>query len=173
MAFNEVLKTVGQRLKAARAEAGLDQKAVAEATGAHVKTVSRWENDAQVPDSVSLTAIAALFNTDVDWILTGNSPGPRVTTNNIPVRSKTDVRYGAVSQRIREWLAAFQLELTRARSTDDEIHEAMELLNAPAVRSYFLGGVRRDRSEEDVLKSMEALADSVIRPRLRELGRDI
>lgn len=167
----EVLRTPGERLRAARKRAGLDQKAVAQAAGVHEKTVSRWENDAQVPDSEAAAKVAELLGTDMVWLLTGKLAGPRYSDDGIPRMASPRLSFEGSPHRVREWLAAFQLELVRANATEEELTEAMELLQSPVVRSYFMGGARSDRSEADILKDMEALADAVIRPRLKTRGR--
>jgi DNA-binding XRE family transcriptional regulator len=73
-------------------------------------------------------------------------------------------------QRVRVWLAEFRAELTRAGATDDEIAEAMDLLQAPQLFVFYAGGKPREMTEEQMLTGVEALA-TVIRKELRKRGR--
>jgi hypothetical protein len=74
---------------------------------------------------------------------------------------------------IRVWLQAFLLEITKAGATEEEVDEARQLLTAPEVSTYWSGGNPREFSEADVLETMEAIADGVIRPGLRRRGRKL
>lgn len=72
MSERNVLATLGARLRSARTAAKLDQAAVAEAVGVHPKTVSRWENDRQLPETAQLHALAALLKVSEPWLRYGD-----------------------------------------------------------------------------------------------------
>jgi transcriptional regulator with XRE-family HTH domain len=60
--------TLGDRIRKARTEAGLDQRALAAALGVNRNTVALWEHDATQPRTASLIAVAAVTDTDLEWI---------------------------------------------------------------------------------------------------------
>lgn len=74
---------------------------------------------------------------------------------------------------IREYLAALQLRLTKGGATEEEVSEAMDLLRAPQLFTFYKGGVPSEYSEDDVLLGVKAIAEGVIIPVLRERGRKI
>jgi hypothetical protein len=67
------------------------------------------------------------------------------------------------------WLSGFRHDLTRAGASDDQIAEAIDLLTAPQVFTYYRGGTPGELSEEEAIVAMEALA-KFIRQRLRRRG---
>lgn len=60
------MTTLGQRIRAAREEAGLTQEDVARAIGVTAQTPSRWERDTSVPRVRQLRALAGLFEKPAD-----------------------------------------------------------------------------------------------------------
>ncbi len=66
-----VLDTLGDRVRASRKKAKLTQDALAERIGAHPKTVSRWENNAQPPEPETLAALGELFGVGEAWLRYG------------------------------------------------------------------------------------------------------
>lgn len=61
--------TFGQRLKKIRREANMTQERLAEHLGVTPQAVSRWENDAVMPDITLLPAFANLFGVTTDTLL--------------------------------------------------------------------------------------------------------
>lgn len=61
--------TLGEKLSEKRRERGLTQESVAEALGVTPQAVSKWENDASCPDIMLLPAIARLYETTTDELL--------------------------------------------------------------------------------------------------------
>ena len=53
--------TTGQRIKAARKQAGMTQKALGEELGISYQTVAQWENDLRNPKRETLVKIARLL----------------------------------------------------------------------------------------------------------------
>lgn len=64
---------IGQKLKEARARAGLSQEAVSEAIHVSRQTVSNWETEKTYPDVVSLVKLSDLFGVSLDELLKGDS----------------------------------------------------------------------------------------------------
>ncbi len=60
---------IGQKLKTARAAAGLTQEAVAEALGVSRQTISNWENSRTYPDIVSVIRLSDLYDISLDALL--------------------------------------------------------------------------------------------------------
>lgn len=179
----DVLDTVGKRIRAARNSLRLDQSDLADAAKVHVKTVSRWENDAMAPDSDALRRVAEKLNVDVGWILTGKAPaGTRVSVGGVPalvggdaevpLESNADEEAERLlrSHAVRVWLADFRSELTRARASDEEIDRALRLVSTPSVLTFYSRGRVRAFSEEDAITALEAIA-TPIRAELRKRGR--
>lgn len=65
-------RSVGQRLKAARARLNKTQKEMAEAAGIPFDTYQKYEGDSSMPGGQALGGLA-LLGVDLSWILTGHS----------------------------------------------------------------------------------------------------
>lgn len=65
--------TFGERLKKARERRGLTQLQVMDATGIHVKSLSRYETNATSPDPDAITTLIKLYDVSADYIM-GLSP---------------------------------------------------------------------------------------------------
>lgn len=61
--------TIGEKLKAARAAAGLTQEQTAERVGVSRQTVSSWENDRSYPDIAGVLTLARLYGLTLDELL--------------------------------------------------------------------------------------------------------
>lgn len=66
-----VPESLGQRLRTAMSSRGAKNADIARAAGVHVKTVSQWLGDKQVPDAVALDRVAALLGVPVAWLRYG------------------------------------------------------------------------------------------------------
>ena len=62
-----------KRLKRLAKERGLNNKALAGLTGAHIVTVSRWMGG-QEPETLALLILARLLDVSPDYLLTGKEP---------------------------------------------------------------------------------------------------
>jgi transcriptional regulator with XRE-family HTH domain len=69
--MKDLLDTPGHRIAAARRKAGFTQDEVAAAAGVHQKTVSRWENDHQLPEGEQLDRLAHHLHLTRSYILRG------------------------------------------------------------------------------------------------------
>ena len=65
------MSTVGERLRALREEAKLEQKDVADLVGVDVGTVSRWERDKGYPHALHIAKLATYYRVRTDHILLG------------------------------------------------------------------------------------------------------
>lgn len=69
-------KTLGERLKQARVDAGFTQDTAAGRMGLKKQTFSSWENDRNIPDAVTLGKLARLYETTTDFLLFGAPTSP-------------------------------------------------------------------------------------------------
>ncbi len=71
----------GDKLKQLRTERQLTQDALAESLGVSFQTISKWERGETYPDITVLPAIAALFETTVDDLLSTDKPQKELKAN--------------------------------------------------------------------------------------------
>lgn len=67
--------TLGDRLAAARDQAGLSQKQLAKGLGIKAGTLRDWEDDLAEPRANKLAMIAGVLGVSVGWLLTGEGEG--------------------------------------------------------------------------------------------------
>ncbi len=70
------MQQVGARLKALRKGKNITQEELAEKLGVSNRTVSRWENGRNMPDFDLLVQISQFYNSNIDYLLTGESKIP-------------------------------------------------------------------------------------------------
>jgi transcriptional regulator with XRE-family HTH domain len=63
--------SLGNRIRAARLAADLDQRALAERAGASERTIGRWENNVTMPGGDDIAQLALVLAVPVGWLLTG------------------------------------------------------------------------------------------------------
>lgn len=80
--------SIGERISNLRKELNLSQGQLAEALGVTRQSVSKWENDLSVPDSLKMIQLADVLDTDIEYLSTGR----RNFTRRPPV-VVTDVKY--------------------------------------------------------------------------------
>lgn len=61
--------TLGEKLKAARKQAGLSQEQLSEKLGISRSAVAKWETDKGLPDVDNLKALSSLLNVSIDYLL--------------------------------------------------------------------------------------------------------
>ncbi|MGA9119912.1 MAG: S24 family peptidase [Bacteroidota bacterium] len=64
--------TIGDRIREARENKGLDQNSLSAKVGVATRTLQRWEKGEQTPDGVALTSLAKLTGVQPSWLLTGD-----------------------------------------------------------------------------------------------------
>lgn len=79
------------RIKKIRHDAGMTQKAFAEAVGVKPIIVSHWETGASQPGKARLYVIAAKFNVDLDWLQTGEGEMRKPPKPETPASKAADV----------------------------------------------------------------------------------
>jgi transcriptional regulator with XRE-family HTH domain len=160
------------RLVAAMTEKGVKNPEVAEAVGVVPNTVSKWRQRLQKPSDDQLPKLAAYLGKSEAWLRYGDRPaGPNLVGGFSETGPPRHARNLPLA--VREYLAEFQLRLTKGGASEDEIDEAMALLRSPDVFVYFKGGRIAEYNEADVLDGMRSLAEDVIIPRLQKLGRKL
>ena len=81
--------SIGNRIISLRKEQQLSQEEIADKIGVSRQSVSKWETDACAPDAYNLMALAKIFNTSVEYIVTGKtSVDAKSQTNHESVEVK-------------------------------------------------------------------------------------
>jgi transcriptional regulator with XRE-family HTH domain len=73
--FQEGVATFGDRLEAARKEAGLSQDHLAQHLGVRNSTVRAWEQDEWEPRGNRMQMLAGMLNVSLMWLMIGKGPG--------------------------------------------------------------------------------------------------
>ena len=63
--------TMGDRIKQKRKDLNLTQEELAEKMGVSYQAVSKWENNASMPDTALLHALAGILDVSLDYLFTG------------------------------------------------------------------------------------------------------
>ena len=63
--------SLGQRMKHARTLKKMTQSFVAETIGIDDTTISKYENDKSEPDLATIRKMSELYDTNVNWLITG------------------------------------------------------------------------------------------------------
>ena len=67
--------TFGDRVAAAREQAGLSQDALAKHLGVRLNTLKDWEEDLSEPRANRLSMLAGLLNVSMMWLINGEGEG--------------------------------------------------------------------------------------------------
>lgn len=67
--------TFGDRVAAAREQAGMTQGQLAKRLGVKLKTLKDWEQDVSEPRANRLSMMAGLLNVSIMWLLNGEGEG--------------------------------------------------------------------------------------------------
>ena len=67
--------TFGDRLAAAREQAGMTQGVLAKRIGIRLSTLRNWENDVSEPRANRLSTLAGLLNVSMLWLINGEGEG--------------------------------------------------------------------------------------------------
>ena len=73
--FGPEAATFGDRLAAARYQAGLEQKELAKRLGVKLTTLRGWEDDLSEPRANKLQMVAGILNVSLTWLLNGEGDG--------------------------------------------------------------------------------------------------
>lgn len=74
--YSDEAATFGDRLVAAREQAGLSVAELAERLGVKADTLAAWEQDLKEPRANRLQMLAGMLNISLSWLLTGQGTGP-------------------------------------------------------------------------------------------------
>lgn len=77
--------TFGDRLAAAREQAGMTRKQLAKRLGVKLSTLRGWEEDLSEPRANKLSMIAGLLNVSVMWMLNGEGDGVNAPLDETPI----------------------------------------------------------------------------------------
>jgi transcriptional regulator with XRE-family HTH domain len=167
---------LGERIRRARGQAGWSQQKLGDAIGVSRLTVHNYESGKSTPGPVTRQAIAEALHVPLDYI-EGRMEN---LTSEIIANGHTDdggemVVPRTLPHRVRVWVYKFLLQLVEGGATDEEVREARALLTAPAITGYLADGAARaaSLSESEIIESLEAIGEHVIRRVLRKHGRDV
>ncbi len=73
--YDPDVATFGDRLAAAREQAGLSQAALAKRLGVKASTVRKWEDDLAEPRANRLSMLAGLLGVSMGWLISGSGDG--------------------------------------------------------------------------------------------------
>jgi transcriptional regulator with XRE-family HTH domain len=127
----DLLDTPGHRIAAARRKAGFTQDEVAAAAGVHQKTVSRWENDHQLPEGEQLDRLAQHLHLTRSYILRGVDEAPAFR-RGLPEAARV------AQQTIHARVLAFQMEALESGATEADLAHIRTALavHEDAVKRY-------------------------------------
>lgn len=77
--YSDDKATMGDRISAARENAGLSVKDLAQKLGVRVKTLSGWEADEREPRANYLRTLSGVLGVSLIWLLTGEGQGVNAT----------------------------------------------------------------------------------------------
>lgn len=84
--YSDAAATFGDRLAAARDQAGLSQKAVAQRLGVKPSLIAAWEEDRKEPRANRLAMLSGMLGISLSWLMTGQGDGPDgPPSENIPL----------------------------------------------------------------------------------------
>jgi len=87
--YSEEAATFGDRLAAAREDAGLRQNELAKRLGVKTSTLVDWENDLKEPRANRLSMLSGMLGISLTWLLTGKGEGVEVPQEDIVVDQDT------------------------------------------------------------------------------------
>jgi len=87
--YSEEAATFGDRLAAAREDAGLRQNELAKRLGVKTSTLVDWENDLKEPRANRLSMLSGLLGISLTWLLTGKGEGVEMPQEEIVVDQDT------------------------------------------------------------------------------------
>ena len=103
--------SIGERIIQLRKQRNISQGQLANMMNVSRQAVSKWENDLSSPDTIHLIRLADALSTDVEYLVTGNSPEPEVKEKIVTVVQQVDriVEKPIVIQKIVEVEKAVQV----------------------------------------------------------------
>ena len=87
--YSDDAATFGDRLAAARENAGLSQKGLAEKLGVSHKIVRAWEDDMKEPRANRLQMLSGMLNVSLTWLLSARLMERMKSTPSMPDRASS------------------------------------------------------------------------------------
>lgn len=140
---------------------GKGQGDLAIATGVHPKTVSRWENDKQMPERQHFPILARELAVPEGYF-------QQLYVREPAVAYQPRVALG-LPQRIRVFIQEFLLELVNADVPEERVDTIRRILSSDEMYRFYVGGEPKEYSEEETLEGIQAHAEA-FRQRLRRQG---
>lgn len=85
--YAEDAATFGDRLAAAREQAGLSQSDLAKRLGVKLSVLEAWEQDLKEPRANRLQMLSGMLNISLSWLLTGQGEGPEGPLDEEPLEA--------------------------------------------------------------------------------------
>ncbi|WP_370737990.1 helix-turn-helix domain-containing protein [Octadecabacter ascidiaceicola] len=85
--YSEETATFGDRLAAAREEARLSQKELAQRVGIKTSTLRNWEEDLSEPRANRLSILSGILGVSLRWLLTAEGEGLLAPDEDAPINS--------------------------------------------------------------------------------------
>ncbi len=76
--------TFGDRVAAAREQAGMTQEVLAKRLGIRGPTLRKWENDVSEPRANRLSMLAGILNVSMMWLINGEGEGLDAPVEDVP-----------------------------------------------------------------------------------------
>jgi transcriptional regulator with XRE-family HTH domain len=153
---------VGDRVYTALRKSRLSQLELAQKAGVSRQTLTTLLSRDRVSRPVADRVAAALGVPGHELVpeilgkeraATYGDPDPATVERPLPRVLRT--------HKVRVWLSGFRLELTKAGVNDDQIREAIDLVTAPQIFSYYRGGSPGELNEDEAIVAMEAIATGI------------
>lgn len=97
--------TLGQKLKEIRKKFGLSQEQLAEIMNVSRQAITKWENDAGIPDVRNLQELSKIFNVTVDYLLNNENKLPVLSMRKVLDKNKYKNKISSYSQILKEYYA--------------------------------------------------------------------
>lgn len=118
--------TFGAKLKSLRKTAGFSQEKLAEKLGVSRQAITKWENDAGIPDIENIMALSALFSISMDELLIGEKQQNKsegylfesVTEYDIDRPKHYDMKFGGAKSIL---LSGYEGEKIRIRLASNQL----------------------------------------------------
>lgn len=160
------IEGIGGRVYTALRSARLSQLELAHKAGISRQTLTTLLSSDRVSRPVG-ERVAAALGIPVHELLPGLIPANQVreSVNGYgspdPATIERPLPRVLRTHKVRVWLSGFRLELTKAGVNDDQIREAIDLVTAPQIFSYYRGGSPGELNEDEAIVAMEAIATGI------------
>lgn len=120
--YSEDMATFGDRLAAARENAGLSAESLAGRLGVKPNVLEAWEDDLKAPRANRLQMLSGMLNVSLSWLLTGEGEGVGVPEDDI---SRTDPDVAALFTELRALRVEMMANTERLALLERRIRKAV------------------------------------------------